>query len=107
MKFSKEKTSGSLGRDICLSGLANTLIELVNINDQILVNASFLNTSSLNFLFAKNKTSLAIYVIPLKSVYVFKKDHEDLWEEDYVERNVDYENIFLPVISGNKLLDIL
>ncbi len=107
MKFNKEKTSGSLGRDLCLSGLAGLIFELVQINDHILTYVSAFNPSSLNFLFAKNKTSLAIYVIPLKTIYVFKKDDEDCWEEDYLEKNVVCNIIFLPPSSGNQVTKTL
>lgn len=107
MKFSKEKTSGSFGRDICLSGLAGLLFEIVNLNDYMLTNVSALNPSSFNFLFAKNETSLAIYVIPLRTLYVFKKDHENFWEEDYVEKNVNYDIVSLPLVSGNQVTKLL
>lgn len=107
MKFNKEKTSGTFGKDICLSGLAILLFELINIDENTLVNDSSLNTHSINFLFAKNDTSLAIYVKELKNLYVFKKDDEDCWEEDYLEKNVVCNIISLPPSSGNQVTKTL
>ncbi len=101
MKFNKEKTSGTFGRDICLSGLAGLLFELINIDENTLVNDSSLNVRSVNFLLAKNESSLAIYVKQLKNLYVFKKDNEGCWEEDYFEKNTHYEKL---ILSGNKII---
>ena len=95
MKFSKEKTSGSFGRDICLSGLAGLLFELVSINENTLVNDSIFNTHSINFLFARTDKKLAIYVKSLKNLYLFKKDNDDLWEEDSVDKNIECRHILL------------
>lgn len=67
--------------------------ELENVNLDIIKNNSKENIISDKFLIAKNNVLLAIYIKITKTLYTYKKDHQGLWIDSSIDKDIDCVSI--------------